>query len=439
MLQWSIGGLPQLPYQPGSLPPGERKIEPPKGVAPTAKFALLVISAWVIPIVAFFLLRWELVYLVLPYVTLISVEYLLFKPRGEVKIWRVVPHDRFLEEEEVEVELHVVPEFDVENLVVRDLVPEELEVVSGNPEKVFCLSAGEEGILRYRVRMKRGVHNFEGVRVSYRDPLGFFSGDVLVELFTEVVGVPRIYDIPTPYSTRGTKITIGPLPSPRLGEGLEFHAVREYRPGDPLKIINWKATARTGEIMANEFESERKVDVVFVVDASRANAPVLDYQVRAAASLMLNALNDGTSFGLLLAEETPLWVRVDYGKRHFFKCVDFLSTAKPGSNDIILYQVEHLARVAFPLRAQIVYFSPLLTSESRETLRILGEMGYKVVVISPNPNSLYTPSTEEEEVAMRLVELRRKALLRELSTYGLIIDWDVKKPLKAAIAEVIKV
>lgn len=110
--------------------------------------------------------------------------------------------------------------------------------------------------------------------------------------------------------------------------------------------------------MANEFESERKVDVVFVVDASRANAPVLDYQVRAAASLMLNALNDGTSFGLLLAEETPLWVRVDYGKRHFFKCVDFLSTAKPGSNDIILYQVEHLARVAFPLRAQIVYFSP---------------------------------------------------------------------------------
>ncbi len=63
--------------------------------------------------------------------------------------------------------------------------------------------------------------------------------------------------------------------------------------------------------MANEFESERKVDVVFVVDASRANAPpVLDYQVRAAASLMLNALNDGTSFGLLLAEETPLWVRV---------------------------------------------------------------------------------------------------------------------------------
>ncbi|WP_231855735.1 DUF58 domain-containing protein [Thermococcus peptonophilus] len=433
-----VTGLGSQPYQPSAIPAGQKEVEPPRGVSPTAELGLLVASAWVIPLVAFFLLRWELAYLVLPYVTLVSIEYLLFKPQGEIKVWRSVPHHRFLEGQEVEVEVHVVPEFSVEHLVVRDIVPEELEIVSGSPEKAFSLRAGEEGVLKYTVRIKRGVHHFERVEVSYRDPLGFFSADAFVELFTEAIGVPQVYDVPTPYSTRGTKITIGPLPSPLIGEGLEFHAVREYRPGDPLKIINWKATARTGKIMANEFESERKVDVVFIVDASRNNLPVFDYLIRAAASLMLNALNDGTSFGLLLAEEVPLWVRVDYGKRHFFKCIDFLSTAKPDLNNVIAYQVEHLAKSAFPPRAQIVYFSPLLTKESREALKILGELGYKVVVISPNPNSLYIPSTEEEELAMKLVELRRKALLRELSAYGLIIDWDVKKPLKAAIAEVIK-
>ncbi|WP_209475118.1 DUF58 domain-containing protein [Thermococcus stetteri] len=425
-------------YWPSTVPAERKEVEPPKGASPTAELGLLMASAWVIPLVAFFLLRWELAYLVLPYVTLVSAEYLLFKPRGEVKIWRSIPHHRYLEGQEVEVEVHVVPEFSVEHLLVRDIVPEELEVVSGSPGKVFSLAAGEEGVLRYRVRMKRGVHHFERVEVSYRDPLSFFSADSLVELFTEVIGVPQVYDVPTPYSTRGTKITVGPLPSPLIGEGLEFHAVREYRPGDPLKIINWKATARTGKIMANEFESERKVDVVFVVDASRRNLPVFDYLIRAAASIMLNALNDGTGFGLLLAEEVPLWVRVNYGKRHFFKCIDFLSTAKPDVNNVIAYQVEHLAKTAFPPRSQIVYFSPLLTKESQEALKILGELGYNVVVISPNPNSLYTPTTEEEEVAMKLVELRRKAMLRELSAYGLIIDWDVKKPLKVAIAEVIK-
>ncbi len=166
------------------------------------------------PLVAFFLLRWELAYLVLPYVTLVSIEYLLFKPQGgEIKVWRSVPHHRFLEGQEVEVEVHVVPEFSVEHLVVRDIVPEELEIVSGSPEKAFSLRAGgEEGVLKYTVRIKRGVHHFERVEVSYRDPpLGFFSADAFVELFTEAIGVPpQVYDVPTPYSTRGTKITIGP-------------------------------------------------------------------------------------------------------------------------------------------------------------------------------------------------------------------------------------
>ncbi|WP_297510204.1 DUF58 domain-containing protein [Thermococcus sp.] len=425
-------GLSGIPFQPARFP--EEEVEE-KGPSPTAKLALFFLALWAIPVVAVATLHWGAVYLILPYITLLSSAYVLFKPSGEVKVWRVIPHDRFLEGEEVEVELHVKPDFRADHLLIRDVVPGDLEVTSGSPSKVFSLNPGEEGVLKYTVRMKRGIHTFERVEVIYKDPFGFFSIEAYADAFTEVIGVPVLYDVETPYSTRGTKITVGPLPSPLVGEGLEFHAVREYRPGDPLKIINWKATARTGKIMANEFESERKVDVVFIVDASASNGPVFDYLIRAAASLMLNALNDGTSFGLLLAEEIPLWVRVDYGKRHFFKCIDFLSTAKPDKNNLIAYQVEHLVKRAFPPRAQILYFSPLITDESRRALKILAEHNYRVVVISPNPNSVYEPKGEEEELAMRLVEARRKATLKSLSGYGLIVDWNVKKPLKSAIAE----
>ncbi|WP_456422275.1 DUF58 domain-containing protein [Thermococcus sp.] len=425
--------LTGIGYQPSVLKlEGE---EEEAEVSPTSKLALYLIAVWVIPLFSFLLLRWGMVYLVLPYLTLLSVSYLFFKPSGKVEVWRVVPHSRFLEGQEVEIEVHVKTDFRVDYLRVRDIVPG-LEVV-GKPEKVFSLKQGEEGVFKYRVKMKRGIHRFEGFRVSYRDPFGFFSSDRFVEHFTEMVGVPILYEVQTPYSTRGTKVTIGPLPSPLVGEGLEFHAIREYQPGDPLKIINWKATARAGRIMVNEFESERKVDVVFVVDASKRNEPVFDYLIRAAASLMLNALNDGTSFGLLLAEKVPLWVRVDYGKRHFFKCIDFLSTAQPDENNIIAYQVEHLVKTAIPPRAQIVYFSPLLTEESREALKILAEYGLNVVVISPNPNTLYEPEDEDEKLAMKLVQLKRKAILKSLSGYGIIIDWDVRKPLKVAIAEVV--
>jgi len=427
---WSVSGLRYI----SSVVRLEEKVEE-EGLSPTPKLALYLVAMWVIPIASFFLLHWRMVYLVLPYLTLLSVAYLFFKPSGNVEVWRVVPHNRFLEGQEVEVEVHVRTDFRVDYLYVKDFVPG-LEVVSGSPEKVFSLRPGEEGVLKYRVRVKRGIHRFEKILVSYRDPFGFFSSEREVDNFTEVIGVPMLYEVKTPYSTKGTKITIGPLPSPLVGEGLEFHAIREYQPGDPLKIINWKATARTGRIMVNEFESERKVDVVFIVDASKRNEAVFDYLIRAAASLMLNALNDGTSFGLLLAEKIPLWIRVDYGKRHFFKCIDFLSTARPDENNIIAYQVEHLIKTALPPRAQVLYFSALLTEESWEALKILSRYGYRVVVISPNPYSVYEAKSEEEKVALKLLAIRRKAVLESLSGYGIIIDWDIKKPLKVAIAEV---
>ncbi len=423
-----------FPYNPHRR---ERKVELEGRMVPTAKAWGLLITTWVIVVVAFLMVRWSLVYLTLPLLLPLFTAVFFFKPRIRVEVERVLPHNRFLEGSEVEILLRVSSEERIVGLRVRDDLPEGLELISGRRDWLLSLSKGEVKDLKYTIRVKRGVHEFNWVELSYLDPFGLFHFTERVDLYSEVIGVPAIEEVPTPYSTRGTKITVGALPSPRVGEGVEFHAIREYQPGDPLKIINWKATARTGKIMSNEYESERKVDVVFVVDASYRGELVFDHLIRAAASLMLNALNDGTSFGLLLAEDVPLWVRPDYGKRHFFKCIDFLSTAKPDKNNMIAYQVEHLIRSHFPPRAQLVYLSPLLTEESRKALEIMASFGYNVVVISPNPYTAVEPKNHEEELALRLLNLERKALLRKMAPHGIIVDWDVRKPLKVAVAEVV--
>lgn len=427
--------IPPLPPAHGTRQEGTNSRREGR-LGPTEKTVDLLLAFWGILLAAFLLLRWEMVYIVLPMLWLLFVAAFFFKPSLDIEVERRVPHDRFLEGSEVDIELRIRAKERIPSLKVVDDIPEGLEVVEGSPGGVFSFRPGEEKVLRYRVRVKRGIHEFNWVKMAYSDPFGFFRAEKRVELYSEIIGVPIIEEVPTPYSTKGTKITTGPLPSPRVGEGVEFHAVREYRPGDPLKIINWKATARTGEIMVNEYESERKVDVIFVVDASYAGEPVLDHMIRAAASLMLNALNTGTSFGLVLAESVPLWIRPDYGKRHFFKCIDILSTARPDKNNLISYQVEHLIKSRFPARAQLVYFSTLLTKESREALKIMAGYGYRVVVISPNPYSGVEPDSREEELALKLLSLQRKATLKKMAAYGRIIDWDVRKPLKAAIAEV---
>ncbi|NPA48334.1 MAG: DUF58 domain-containing protein [Thermococci archaeon] len=402
---------------------------------PTGKAYGLSLVVWVVVVLSFALLRWSFVSLCLPVLWLLFLGAVMFKPEFRLEIRRVVPHDRILEGREVTVKLVVksTGRSRLSGLIVVDDVPEGLEVLEEAEWRV-SMKPGEERELEYRVRMRRGIHVFERVRVIYTDPFGLFHMDTTVDLYDEIIGVPIIEDTITPYSTKGTKVTVGPLPSPRVGEGVEFHAIRDYQPGDPFKIINWKATARTGRLMVNEFESERKVDVIFVVDAGYRGRKVFDYLVRGVASLMLNALNDGTSFGLLLAERVPLWIRIDYGKRHFFKCIDFLSSAGPDVNNMIAYQVEHLIKSRFPPMAQIVYFSPLMSDESVEALRIMSSYGYRVVVISPDPYSLYEPKNEEEELALRLLRLRRRAMLKGLMKYGVIVNWDVRKPFKAAIA-----
>jgi len=423
-----------FPYNPHRR---EREVELEGRMVPTGKAWGLLVTVWIIVMTAFLFVRWSLVYLTLPMLLLLFTAVFFFKPRIRVDVERILPHNRFLEGTEVEVVLRVSSEERIIGLRVRDDLPEGLKLLSGRRDWLLLLSKGEVKELKYTILVKRGVHEFNWVELSYRDPFGLFHFTRRIDLYSEVIGVPAIEEVPTPYSTRGTKITVGALPSPRVGEGVEFHAIREYQPGDPLKIINWKATARTGKIMSNEYESERKVDVVFVVDASYRGELVFDHLIRAAASLMLNALNDGTSFGLLLAEDVPLWVRPDYGKRHFFKCIDFLSTAKPDRNNMIAYQVEHLIRSHFPPRAQLVYLSPLLTEESRKALEIMASFGYNVVVISPNPYTAVEPKSREEELALRLLNLARKALLRKMASHGIIVDWDVRKPLKVAVAEVV--
>ncbi|AEC52331.1 hypothetical protein PNA2_1416 [Pyrococcus sp. NA2] len=403
----------------------------------TGKAYSLLTIMWIIIVSSYLLVRWEGIVLALPIIVMFSFAATFFKPEIKVEITRDIKRKRAIEGEEVEITIKIKSKSNIRALYVEDLTPDSLEILGRN-YWVISLKDGEERTLSYKVRVKRGRHEFLGIKVSYRDPFDLFEEDRIIEAYDEIIGVPMVEDIVTPYSTKGTKITTGPLPSPRLGEGLEFHAIREYRPGDPIKIINWKATAKVGELMANEFESERKVDVVLVVDATYRGEEVFDYLIRAAASLLLDALGNGTSFGLLISESVPVWVRVDYGKRHFFRCIDVLSVSKPDKNNMIAYQIEHLAKTRLPPKAQIIFISPLLTQESEEAIFELYKLGYKIIIISPDPYSLRTPRTKEEEIALRILKLKRRARIRKVSNWGIVIDWNVKNSLKGTILSFLK-
>ena len=52
------------------------------------------------------------------------------------------------------------------------------------------------------------------------------------------------------------------------GRGIEFVQVREYTPGDDVRLIDWNVTARIGQAHIKEFREERELNIVIAVDLS---------------------------------------------------------------------------------------------------------------------------------------------------------------------------
>jgi len=72
-----------------------------------------------------------------------------------------------------------------------------------------------------------------------------------------------------------------------VGAGSELHQLRAYVPGDPLARIDWKASARSRELITREFSEDQHLDVMLALDAgrfSRVRAGALDQRGSAATS-----------------------------------------------------------------------------------------------------------------------------------------------------------
>jgi uncharacterized protein (DUF58 family) len=98
------------------------------------------------------------------------------------------------------------------------------------------------------------------------------------------------------------------------GEGLEFHQLREYRQGDSLRQIDWKATARLRRAVSREYEEERDQQIVFLLDCGRkmhARDGALSHFDHALDALLLLAhvaLRQGDAVGLLTFGGAQRWM-----------------------------------------------------------------------------------------------------------------------------------
>ncbi|GHO62251.1 hypothetical protein KSC_011430 [Ktedonobacter sp. SOSP1-52] len=152
----------------------------------------------------------------------------------------------------------------------------------------------------------RGCHIFGPLKLRCSDPLGWLERELLLPASEEVV----VYPLIAPLESLGlpSKFLMGDYIGPRqlLEDPLWFAGIRAYQPGDDLRRIDWKATARTGELCSRIYESTTRRQLLLLLD-TRAYSPQLqgpdsaiqEFCISVAASLATWGLEEGYMVGLL--------------------------------------------------------------------------------------------------------------------------------------------
>ncbi|MDX2176937.1 MAG: DUF58 domain-containing protein [Candidatus Sumerlaeia bacterium] len=111
---------------------------------------------------------------------------------------------------------------------------------------------------------RRGLVRFAGIRLGTRFPFGLIERRFSVPAPWEVLVLPQVVDVS--YSMAQALPELGERPLNRRGHGLGLYNIRPHVPGDNSRDIHWKTTARRGQLMVREYESEERRQAVVLLD-----------------------------------------------------------------------------------------------------------------------------------------------------------------------------
>ena len=199
---------------------------------------------------------------------------------------------------------------------VFDHVPEGMEF-EHLPQRIALLP-GQQTRLGYRLKpLVRGHFHFARCELALPSPLRLWQARRLLEL----PGESRVYpDFARLYGAQLKAVDdwlsqLGVRQRPRRGLGLEFHQLREFRDGDTLRQIDWKATAHKRTPIAREYQDERDQQIVFLLDCGRRmrsqddELSHFDHALNACLLLSYVALRQGDAVGLAtFASDQPRYL-----------------------------------------------------------------------------------------------------------------------------------
>jgi len=349
--------------------------------------------------------------------------------------------ERQLQGEIVSAELEVRALDPVGRLDLLLDLPAGIEAETPNPQ-IVRLEWDERRELDYTLRCERWGAYFVGDLVLRApDAFGLLVHETEIEERKPLKVYPRGEVLRRLVRPRETQAFAGSQVPRSRGDGIEFADLRPFVPGDRIRRINWRATARRGEPWVNETHPERNSDIVIFLDtfveARTEDEGTLDLAVRAASSLAAHFLREKDRVGLVAFGGVLNWLTASSGLVQFYRILDSLLDAEIflsyAWKDIGLLPVRTL-----PPDSLVIALSPLLDERAVRSLLDLRARGFDlaIVEISPEP---FAPSGPRplDGLARRLWLLQREALRSRYRRLGVpVVTWTEDVPLQAALEEV---
>ena len=383
--------------------------------------------------------RPELVVVAAPFALIVAAG-LLFEGPPDLVVRLSVERDRALEGDEIAAEIELTARTRVDLLEVHLLIPRGLAVVGGGNPFEVRLDAGEERTIALTLRCVRwGSVEVGDLRTRARGRIGMLRWESRFSRLHRL----RIY--PAPERLRRlvapleTQLATGDLVARARSDGLEFADTRAFVPGDRMRAVNWRASARRNSLIVNERHPDRNADVVLFVDSfaearsRERDDGTLERAVRAAATLAGRHLERRDRVGLVSFGGILRWLEPGSGLVQQYRMIDALletdvefSYAWKG--------VDTIPPHTLPPRALVIAVTPLLDERSIAALLDLRARGYDLVVVEVSPEEMMESGDGSDALAYRLWLLQRAALRARFERSGVAVaQWRDPLPLDVGL------
>jgi uncharacterized protein (DUF58 family) len=223
---------------------------------------------------------------------------------------------------------------------------------------------------------KRGMYSLDGFWISTCFPFGFFRRGQRIGATGEVLVYPSIQEISPHFHM--LPFLPGFLEGSRVGPGENLYSMRKYQEGESSRIIDWKATSKTGELMAREFDRDEESKFCLILD-TRMHEPAADYEknfekaVSLAAGIAAHFLEEGVGIEFLTPDD---YQARGSGRNHLYRILRSLAVVQCREASL-LSMGELWEQKGFPNIKDV-----------QSLQQILSDKIYKIIITS-QPNGLF--------------------------------------------------